>query len=194
VNATQLSTVKVNSQKFTRWRRIRRRRFGAFGLFKHTGKVSPKQLLKYRNLHSIPKLAVLLRTDQLLFIIAHAREKYPEECCGFLTGTNSSQTIVERVQAARNAAVPPRLKRYRIDPRELIRAGEEARRLNLELVGVYHSHPDAPVEPSRVDLEYAWPNFNYLILSLQGGEPRDVAVWSLNRSGTQFELTELAVV
>lgn len=137
---------------------------------------------------------MLLRSDQVLFIIAHARDKYPEECCGFLTGTNSDETIVRRVQAAHNAATPSRLKRYRIDPRELIRAGEEARRLNLELVGVYHSHPDAPVEPSRIDFEYAWPNFNYLILSLEAGEPRDVGVWSLNRAGTQFEPNELAVV
>jgi proteasome lid subunit RPN8/RPN11 len=91
-------------------------------------------------------------------------------------------------------AASSKLKRYSIDPPELIRAGEEARRSGLDLIGVYHSHPDAAVVPSRVDLQFAWPDFTYLILSLEGGEPRDVGAWSLNQAGTAFELNELQVI
>ena len=109
-------------------------------------------------------------------------------------GTDSGPRIVRRVLPAWNVAQPSRLKRYSIDPPELIRAGEEARRSNLELFGVYHSHPDAPVEPSAVDLEFAWPDFTYLVLSLQSGEPRDVGAWSLNETRTAFELDKLKVV
>lgn len=126
--------------------------------------------------------------------MAHARSAYPEECCGFLIGSNSNPRIVQRVLAAWNAAQPSALKRYSIDPIELTRAGEEARRSNLELIGVYHSHPDAPVAPSKIDLEYARPGFAYLVLSLQNGEVRDVGVWSLDGNGTEFELDELKVV
>ena len=138
-------------------------------------------------------MAVLLSSDQLLFIIAHARNTYPEECCGFLIGSNSDHIIVRRVLATRNTAQPSRLRRYSIEPQELIRADEEARRTSLELLGIYHSHPDAPVAPSKIDLEYAWPKFTYLVLSLQGGEPYDVGAWSLNCSGTGFEPDELEV-
>ena len=154
----------------------------------HTG-----QLLKYANLQLSIEMAVLLSSDQLLFIIAHARSTYPEECCGFLIGSNSDHIIVRRILATRNIAQPSRLRRYSIEPQELIRADDEARRTNLELLGVYHSHPDAPVAPSRIDLEYAWPKFTYLVLSLQGGEPYDVGAWSLNCSGTGFEPDELEV-
>jgi hypothetical protein len=44
-----------------------------------------------------------------------------------------------------------------------------------------------------VDLEYAWQGFTYLVLSLQNGEARDVGVWSLNRTGREFDLDELNV-
>ena len=77
---------------------------------------------------------------------------------------------------------------------ELTRATEEGGRSNLRLFGVYHSHPDAPVEPSRADLEFAWPGFTYLVLSLQSGEVRDIAVWSLNEAGSQSSIDELKVV
>jgi proteasome lid subunit RPN8/RPN11 len=124
----------------------------------------------------------------------HARNTYPEECCGFLIGTDSGPRIVQRVLPAWNTARPSKLKRYNIDPTELLRASEEANRSNLELFGVYHSHPDAPVEPSVIDLEFAWPDFTYLVLSLQNGDPRDVGAWSLNQAHTAFEPDELRVV
>ncbi len=137
---------------------------------------------------------MLLPTDQLQYIITHARNTYPEECCGFLIGTNSSPRIVGRALAASNAAQPSRLRRYSIDPPELIRADETARRSHLTLLGVYHSHPDAPVAPSKVDLEFAWPEFTYLVLSLQNGEPRDIAAWSLDGSRGGFDLDELKII
>jgi proteasome lid subunit RPN8/RPN11 len=58
-------------------------------------------------------------------------------------------------------------------------------------MGFYHSHPDAPVQPSQTDLENAWPFYTYLIVSLQDGEPRDVAVWLLRQDKVAFELDEL---
>ena len=126
--------------------------------------------------------------------MSHARGTYPEECCGLLIGCNSNPRHVQLTFAARNAAQPPRFRRYRIDPIEFIHASNEARRTNLELIGVYHSHPDAPVEPSQVDLENAWPNFTYIVISLEKGALRDVGAWSLNDLAATFELEELTVI
>jgi len=108
-------------------------------------------------------------------------------------GHNSDQRAVHRVVAAKNVAPSTRAKRFSIDPNEFIRAEEEAKRSNLALIGFYHSHPDAPVEPSRIDFENAWPKFTYIVISLQNGEPRDVGAWSLNQAATGFELDELKV-
>jgi len=109
-------------------------------------------------------------------------------------GHNSDQRAVMRVVPARNVAPLPRAKRFSIEPIELIRAEEEAKRSNLDLIGFYHSHPDAPVEPSQIDFENAWPKFTYLVISLQNGEPRDVGAWSLNQTTTGFDLDELKVL
>ena len=95
--------------------------------------------------------------------------------------------------AAVNAAQPPKMKRYRIEPNQLAHAHSKASRSNIHLIGIYHSHPDAPVDPSRLDFDYALPNFTYIVISLQAGEPRDIAAWVLNHEATAFELDELKI-
>ena len=139
------------------------------------------------------KLVLIIPTDQLQYAINHARSAYPEECCGFLIGANSNARRVHRIYAAQNVATSKH-RRYNIDPLELGRADEDARRSDLDLIGVYHSHPDAPVEPSQLDLEHAWPNFTYLVLSLQNGEPRDFAAWTLTQDETSFIREEMQIV
>ena len=82
-------------------------------------------------------------------IVAHAQRDAPHECCGFLIGRGGR---VLHAAAMRNIAASPRV-RFRIDPREHIGLRRELRRLSpaLEIVGVYHSHPAGPPEPSPRD-------------------------------------------
>lgn len=123
----------------------------------------------------------------------HARSAYPEECCGFLLGTDSNGRRIRRALSAQNTSQDSRRKRYHIDPMELVRADEEARRSNLDLLGIYHSHPDAPAQPSKVDLENAWSGYTYLVVSVQNGEPKDFAVWLLSEDGAAFHLDDMRV-
>ena len=82
-------------------------------------------------------------------ILAHARRDAPRECCGFLIGRRGR---VLHAAFMRNAAPRPRVQ-FQIDPGEHIALRRELRRLSpaLEIVGVYHSHPDGPGEPSAQD-------------------------------------------
>jgi proteasome lid subunit RPN8/RPN11 len=153
----------------------------------------PGQLLKYGSPITPKKLVVLLPSVQLQYIIAHATTTYPEECCGFLIGTNRHSRTIYYALATPNAARPSRIRRYSIDASEIIRAQKVARSANLDLIGVYHSHPDAPVEPSQFDLDYAQPNFVYLVISLNRGEPLDLGAWLLSQTEPAFELEELKV-
>jgi len=86
-------------------------------------------------------------------VIAHARREYPRECCGFLIGHR------ERVLHALplpNVDSRPRV-RFRIDDRHHIEVRRMLRRFQppLAIVGVYHSHPDGPAEPSAADCREA---------------------------------------
>ena len=139
-------------------------------------------------------MVVYMTADQLQFIMNHARSTYPEECCGFLLGTNSGDRRIRRAISAQNASRSSRKRRFTIDPMELVRADEEARRANLDLLGIYHSHPDAPAQPSLVDLENAWRGYTYLVVSVQNGEPKTFAAWFLSEDRSAFHLDDMRIV
>ena len=127
-------------------------------------------------------------------ILNHARSAYPEECCGFLLGSDSIMRMINGALPVQNASNESPKNRYNIQPEELVRADEEARKLRLELIGIYHSHPDAPARPSSIDLEHAWPWYTYLALSVLGGEPREVTAWFLNEDRSRFDREDLKIV
>jgi proteasome lid subunit RPN8/RPN11 len=57
--------------------------------------------------------------------------------------------------------------RYEMDPKQQIDALRHMRDNGEELFAIYHSHPDAPAQPSLVDLmQAAYPDAYYLIVSL----------------------------
>lgn len=86
-------------------------------------------------------------------VIAHARREYPRECCGFLIGDRGR---VLHVLPLPNVDSRPRV-RFRIDDRHHIEVRRTLRQLQppLAIVGVYHSHPDGPAEPSEADCREA---------------------------------------
>src|SRR4030065_584569 len=78
----------------------------------------------------------------------------------------------------RPAWAPPR-QHYSLDPSDRLRAEAEAERLGLEILGVYHSHPDHPARPSETDLELALPWYCYVITSVERGRVGASAAWRL---------------
>ena len=138
-------------------------------------------------------MTVLIAGDQLEAMKAHAKSTYPEECCGFLLGVDSALRTIHRMITASNANGESRRNRYNIDPMEFIKADEEARKSNLALLGIYHSHPDAPARPSQFDLEHAWPWYTYIVLSVLNGVPKNVSAWSLSEDRSSFHEDDLKV-
>lgn len=105
---------------------------------------------------------------------------YPNEVCGLLVGREVSRvTRVERVTLARNLAGARRADRYTLDPRDFLEADDAARRDGLEIVGIWHSHPDHPARPSRTDFEAAWEGYTYVILSVGAEGVVGVKAWRL---------------
>jgi [CysO sulfur-carrier protein]-S-L-cysteine hydrolase len=104
-------------------------------------------------------------------LVAHAREEVPNECCGYVRLRDGS---VEEVFRAVNERHSPY--GYELDHRSLFAAND----LDDEghQVGIYHSHPRSPAEPSQTDINLAqYPGWRYLIVSLEG-EPQ-VRVWRI---------------
>ena len=81
--------------------------------------------------------------------------------------------VIARIFAATNAASDP-ARNYEIAPKELFRLMREIRAAKLELLGIYHSHPNGKNEPSARDIELAYyPGTAYFILSPLPPSPGD---------------------
>jgi proteasome lid subunit RPN8/RPN11 len=105
---------------------------------------------------------------------------YPSETCGLLLGRqNDLGARVCDVVVARNLNTDRSGDRFELDPRDFIKADQAAREAGLELVGVWHSHPDHPSRPSATDLELAWEGWSYLILSVKDDGVKDMQSWRL---------------
>lgn len=108
---------------------------------------------------------------------------YPNEACGLLIGrADGDRVSVERVTVARNLSAGTANDRYQIDPDDFLTADALARRSNLDVVGVWHSHPDHPPVPSSTDLEAAWAGYAYLIVSVISGRIDSVRSWRLREA------------
>lgn len=71
-------------------------------------------------------------------------------------------------------------RRYWIDPKELLAAQKHGRDRQLDIIGVYHSHPEHSAIPSECDRACAWPHYSYLIISVHQGQAQDYRSWSLD--------------
>lgn len=132
-----------------------------------------------------------------LAVETHAAKSYPEECCGVLIGRplgDGRGTLVERVLPVDNERQDSRNNRYLIHPETVLAAEKEARRLELDVVGYYHSHPDHPARPSEFDREHAWPGLSYVIVSVVDGEAEDTRSWRLDDDRARFGEEELTDV
>ena len=80
----------------------------------------------------------------------HVAEQAPLEACGLLAGKQDS---VEAVLKVRNAVQSP--VRFRMDAQEQYNAFVWIEDNDLELVGIYHSHPSGPETVSPTDIDEA---------------------------------------
>ena len=94
---------------------------------------------------------------------------YPRESCGVLVGRagERAECLVERVIAVENVARAS--DRFELDPGGLVAADRAARADGLEIVGVWHSHADAPARPSSADVAGAYGGWRQVIASVVGG-------------------------
>jgi len=77
--------------------------------------------------------------------------------------------------------------RYLIDPLVYMKIEREADKRGMDVLGIYHSHPDVAARPSQFDLDHAWPNFSYLIVSVVKGKAVESNSWRLRDDRSAFD-------
>jgi len=135
---------------------------------------------------------ILIESPAAIVMNEDAVKAYPDECCGFMYG-NDDTTGSRRVSMAlpvNNSSVINRKRRFEISPKDYMKAEKYALENNLQLLGVYHSHPDHPAEPSEHDRVAAQPFFSYMIISVLKGRVSNMRSWVLNDE-SRFDEEEL---
>jgi proteasome lid subunit RPN8/RPN11 len=107
---------------------------------------------------------------------------FPDECCGFMFGREDAagNRVVIQALPINNAAVENRKRRFVISAKDYMKGEQYAVENDVQLLGIYHSHPNHPAIPSEHDRVAAQPYFSYVIISVQNGNVDHTRSWLLN--------------
>lgn len=134
--------------------------------------------------HSIQIQSAVLRE-----MIEHARVDPRLECCGLLAGRENQIT---HTYPAENVAINPSTS-YEVSAKEIVNLTRQIREDGLELLGIYHSHPNEKEEPSETDVTAAgYPDAAYFIIARVSDQHPQVRAF-LIRDDQVSELNLLAV-
>ena len=140
-------------------------------------------------------MALLLSSIILKDIHTHGEDAYPDEGAGLLLGSieGESKMVVGILPIMNAREDSARHNRYLLTPQDYLRGEQEAARRGLDVLGVFHSHPDHPNQPSEFDRDWAMPWFSYIITSVQKGKAVESRSWLLleDRSAFKEESIEL---
>jgi [CysO sulfur-carrier protein]-S-L-cysteine hydrolase len=143
-------------------------------------------------------------------IISRAERDFPEETCGFVIGVAEAQEIrpITNIQNVKHAADPAKFPRdartaFLMDPKEHLAVLNEIDSRKLQLLAIFHSHPDHDAYFSATDRANAcsfdpsepdYPDTLHLVLSVRGGKFVRLAAFAWDAVSKDFVERELRLV
>jgi proteasome lid subunit RPN8/RPN11 len=130
-------------------------------------------------------------------IQAHGSASYPHEGCGLLLGrAEYGENVAVAIFPVPNRWENEEEKSYRflIHDQDMLQVELAAAAQDLDVIGIFHSHPDHPPDASLRDLAWAaWSGYSYLITEVRQGQPGRSRSWQLliDRSGFKEETVEI---
>lgn len=101
-------------------------------------------------------------------MVLHAERTYPNECCGAMLGRmRGDKKLVTEAVPLENVYAGEQGERYELRPEDLQQADLEARARGLDLIGIFHSHPDCDAYFSETDLKNSCPWYSFVVISIQ---------------------------
>ena len=107
-------------------------------------------------------------------MIAHCIADAPLEACGLLGGVFPRAELFYPLSNAEKSET-----RYNADPRDLIRAVQDLRTREAEILAIYHSHPKWQPVPSKADLSMNYCDDTPRIIVSLLTDPPEVRLWKL---------------
>jgi proteasome lid subunit RPN8/RPN11 len=111
-------------------------------------------------------------------IIDHARRGYPYEICGLIGGRDG---LAHTVIPVPNASLSPR-EFFEMERQAMIDAIISLQRQGLEVIAIFHSHPDSNCMLSDHDIDQAtWPDVIYLVISVSAHGEIEIGCWEIEQ-------------
>src|SRR3954469_14770608 len=125
-------------------------------------------------------------------MVHHAESTYPNECCGAMLGRMvDTKRLVTEAVPLENAFTGEQGERYELRPEDLLAADKAARARGLDLLGIFHSHPDCDAYFSETDLKNSCPWFSFVVLSIKSARFDHANSWLPNAEQTHADKEEL---
>lgn len=120
---------------------------------------------------------------------AHLAAAYPNEGAGLLLGTAAvgGKRVVAILPLANRWDGAEQYHRFLLTPEDMLRGEQEAARRGLDVIGIFHSHPDHPAEPSGFDREWALPWYSYIITTVEKGQATRSRSWLLKEDRSAYD-------
>jgi len=135
--------------------------------------------------------------DLINKISKQGEEGYPYEICGFLLGKIDYQTDTRKateVFQVENQNKERANDRFEIAPQDYLKVEEYADKKGIQIVGIYHTHPDHPDRPSKTDLMFAQPDMSYIIMSVNNGKAGEWRSWVLDLDKNEFKEESVEII
>lgn len=138
-------------------------------------------------------MVVKLQPEHPKAIQVYGEVAYPKECCGLMLGrlVKGEKHIVELLPADNAREEDQQHNRFLISPQTMFQAEKCARGKGMDVLGFYHSHPNAEACPSQFDLDHAWPFYSYIIISVLQGQAGSMTCWKLSHDRASFSLEDI---
>lgn len=140
-------------------------------------------------------MTLAIPSEALRVLEAHLEAAYPNEGAGLLLGrANGNGKHIEVVlPLANHWEGDEQYHRFVLRPQDFVYGEDEADKRGMQLLGCFHSHPDHPAEPSDFDRGAAWPNFTYVITTVEKGRVVRSRSWQLKEDRSGYNEEQLLI-
>jgi proteasome lid subunit RPN8/RPN11 len=127
-------------------------------------------------------MRLTIQRNHIEEIIDQARRGYPYEICGLIGGRDG---LAYTVVSIPNASLAPR-EFFEMERQAMIDAIMVLQRNNMEVIAIFHSHPDGDERLSEHDIQQAtWPDVIYIVVAVSAHGDVEFGVWEI-RDGQAY--------
>lgn len=111
----------------------------------------------WNNKHRIDLKKITITDSQKQILLEHAEKEKPNESCAILFGSeNDENSTVKEIFLTKNIEESP--VNFTISNEQLIEGYNLAEQKNMDVVAIFHSHPNSIAYPSETDKKFMHGN------------------------------------